>query len=253
MSDKRIGLIIIGDEILSGRRTDKHLSNLTALLTKRGMTLDWVKIIGDDEHLLNETLEQSFATNDVVFSTGGIGMTPDDLTRQAAANATGVSIARHPEGAALLEDLAKKRNITLTDQQYHLVHFPAGAELIPNAVNGIPGFSVNHHHFVPGFPDMAQCMMEWVLDNRYQDLHTANYRELSLIVYGISEHLLAPIMDAVMSKHASVKVFCLPGMEADQPRNEMGVKGKLPDVENALQLLKNQLTMNSYRWKSHDQ
>ena len=243
------GLIIIGDEILSGRRTDKHLPNLTALLTERGMTLDWVKIIGDDQALLDTTLARSFADGDLVFSTGGIGITPDDLTRDAAARAAGVSLEQHPQGIECLEALASERGITLTPAQYNLVAFPQGSELIPNAVNGVPGFSIQNHHFLPGFPDMAQCMMEWVLDNRCQQLHNQHYREHSLIVTGVYEHLLIPIMDKVIEKHPAVKVFCLPGMAEDLPRNELGVKGAQPEVDRAFQLLTNELTMRHYRWE----
>ena len=243
------GLIIIGDEILSGRRVDKHLPNLSTLLAERGMTLDWMKIIGDDKQLLDETLQQSFASNDLVFCTGGIGITPYDLTREAAARAAGVPLTRHADGVKLLEVLAKERNITLTEGQYQLVDFPQNAELIPNSVNGVPGFSVNNHHFMPGFPDMARTMMEWVLDHRYPHLHSSRYREYSLLVRGVYEHLLIPVMDKIIEKHATVKVFCLPGMDMDQPRNEVGVKGVMPDVLSAFELLKSQLAMHNYRWE----
>ena len=91
-----IGLIIIGDEILSGKREDKHFAKVVELLGARGLQLSWARYLGDDRNRLTRALVDSFASDDVVFSCGGIGATPDDHTRQAAAAALGVSLALHP-------------------------------------------------------------------------------------------------------------------------------------------------------------
>src|SRR6478609_2469289 len=96
------GVIIIGDEILSGRRADKHLPKIIELLASRGLALDWAEYIGDDPERITATLARTFAADDVVFSTGGIGATPDDHTRQCAAQALGVPLALHPEAAELI-------------------------------------------------------------------------------------------------------------------------------------------------------
>src|SRR4249919_3133273 len=98
-----VGGIIIGDEILSGKREDRHLSQVIATLGKRGLTLDWARYEGDDRERLTRALRDSFARDDIVFSFGGVGATPDDHTRQAAAAALGVPIERHPEAVAALE------------------------------------------------------------------------------------------------------------------------------------------------------
>lgn len=92
-----IGVIIIGDEILSGRRQDKHLAKIIELLAARGMTLDWAEYVGDDPARITATLARSLASGDIVFSTGGIGATPDDHTRQCAAAALGVPLELHPD------------------------------------------------------------------------------------------------------------------------------------------------------------
>ncbi|MCS6810418.1 MAG: molybdopterin-binding protein, partial [Tepidimonas sp.] len=81
----RFGLIVVGDEILSGKRQDKHLGRVIELLQARGLTLAWAHYVGDDRAALTALLKQAFASGDIVFSTGGIGATPDDHTRQAAA------------------------------------------------------------------------------------------------------------------------------------------------------------------------
>src|SRR4051812_45075140 len=99
-----IGLIIIGDEILSGKRTDKHFPKVVEMLAERGMQLDWAEYLGDNPARITATLERVFATGDIVFSCGGIGATPDDHTRQCAAAALGVSLALHPEAKAKIEE-----------------------------------------------------------------------------------------------------------------------------------------------------
>src|ERR1700731_2240411 len=96
------GMVIVGDEILSGRRTDKHLPKVIELLSSRGLSLDWAEYIGDDRERITATLKRSFASGDIVFSTGGIGATPDDHTRQCAAAALGVPLELHPEAAELI-------------------------------------------------------------------------------------------------------------------------------------------------------
>ena len=97
------GIYIIGDEILSGKREDKHLQQAIAILQARGLTLSWARYLGDDSTLLISSFKNSFASNDIVFSFGGIGATPDDLTRQAAADALGLPISRHAEAVAEIE------------------------------------------------------------------------------------------------------------------------------------------------------
>src|SRR6202012_924037 len=98
------GVIIIGDEILSGRRVDKHLPKVIELLNARGLSLDWAEYVGDEPERITATLRRTFASGDIVFSTGGIGATPDDHTRQCAAAALGVPLELHPEAAELIRE-----------------------------------------------------------------------------------------------------------------------------------------------------
>jgi len=135
------GLIIIGDEILSGKRQDKHFPRIVELLRQRGLSLGWAHYVGDDRAALVELLRRTFASGDVVFSCGGIGATPDDHTRQAAAAALGLPLVLHPEAAALItarvaETAAQGQgsaDMTLPDNQRRLKmgEFPAGADIIP--------------------------------------------------------------------------------------------------------------------------
>ena len=159
-----IGGIIIGDEIMRGKREDKHFRKLIELLAARGLKLDWAQYLGDSPALITETLRRSLATPDIVFCFGGIGATPDDHTRQCAAAAVGVDLALHAEAEA---EIRARFGDEATPQRLKMGEFPVGSEIIPNPFNRIPGFSIRNHWFVPGFPQMAWPMLEWVLDHFY--------------------------------------------------------------------------------------
>ena len=235
------GLIIIGDEILSGKRQDKHLPKVVELLGARGLALAWARYVGDERRLITTCLRDAFASGDAVFSCGGIGATPDDHTRQCAAAALGVALALHPEAKALItqrmQEQAAEKGVAFDPDAPDNVHrlnmgvFPTGAQIIANPFNRIPGFSVGEVHFVPGFPVMAHPMIEALLDGRYRPLHGSLLEaERSVIVYGAMEASLTPLMEALERDHAGVRVFSLPSV--DHPVHgrhiELGVKGKAP-------------------------
>lgn len=148
------GLIIIGDEILSGKRADKHLPKVIELLGARGLSLSYAEYVGDDPVRITATLTRAFSAareaGDVVFCTGGIGATPDDHTRQCAARALGVELMLHPEARALImqrmQDVAGEQGVVYEPDRHDNIHrlnmgvFPVGAQIIPNPYNKIPGF-----------------------------------------------------------------------------------------------------------------
>jgi molybdopterin-biosynthesis enzyme MoeA-like protein len=248
---RRFGLIVIGDEILSGRRQDKHMSKLIELLSERGLSLSWAKYVADDPEQITATLMDSFASGDVVFSTGGIGATPDDHTRQCAALALGTKTELHPtaqeliagriqamaEGDPLKADLSTPEN----QHRFKMGEFPLGSDIIPNPYNQIPGFSIREHYFVPGFPVMAAPMMAWCLDTYYQSLfHRENWAEQSFIVPKGVESTLTPLMERIEASFPGVKVFSLPsvgdpskGGVYSERHIELGIKGNANLLENA--------------------
>jgi molybdopterin-biosynthesis enzyme MoeA-like protein len=245
------GVIIIGDEILSGRRVDKHLPKVIELLSARGLALAWAEYVGDDPARITATLERTLASGDVVFSTGGIGATPDDHTRQCAADALGVPLELHPQAAELIRERIREMHESGTGlagasshpldfdspENRHRLNmgvFPRGARIIPNGYNKIPGFSVGDHHFVPGFPVMAWPMIEWVLDTEYAHLHHAMaHAERSLYVFELMESTLTPLMEKIETDFPGVRVFSLPSV-GDAERGgvfarrhiDLGVKGE---------------------------
>jgi len=245
-----IGLIIIGDEILSGKRSDKHFSKVVELLTARGLQLDWAEIIGDDPARITATLSRTMASKDIVFCCGGIGATPDDHTRQCAAAAMNVDLELHPEAKVLIqrritqtaEAAGQEVDLNTADNLHRLKmgEFPKGAQIIPNSFNLIPGFSVFNHYFVPGFPVMAEPMITWVLDTHYSHLfHQHERAEKSVLVFEIAESLLTPMMEQLEADFPLIKVFSLPSVGNHQIRRhiELGVKGDPVQVEQAFAVL----------------
>jgi len=236
------GLIIIGDEILSGKRQDRHFAGVREILARRGLALAWVYYLGDDRPLISATLAKTFASDDIVFCTGGIGATPDDHTRQAAAEALGLPLTLHPEAARLITEHTLEVGQPVTPERLRMGEFPEGAQIIPNPYNRIPGFSVREHHFVPGFPEMAWPMLEWVLDVRYAGRLQGEARaEASMIVRGLAEATLTPLMEAVERDHPGVRVFSLPRLDPQRRTGceiELGVKGVPDALERAMRMLR---------------
>jgi molybdopterin-biosynthesis enzyme MoeA-like protein len=232
------GAYIIGDEILVGKRQDKHLAFLIEALAKRGLRLSWAQYLGDDPARLIAAFNRSLISGELVFGFGGIGATPDDHTRQCVAAAAGVELRLHPDAE---REIRARFGAEITPQRLRMGEFPEGASIIPNPVNRIPGFSVGEHHFVPGFPQMAWPMVEWVLDTRYRNLFDRDrWSEESIVVYGAGESQLIPAMEAVGALYAGVKVFSLPSMGEDGSRRhvELGVRGDPQQVKQAAEALR---------------
>ena len=242
------GIIIIGDEILSGKRQDKHLAKFIELLSERGLSLSYADYVGDDPERITLTLQRAFEHKGVVFSCGGIGATPDDHTRQCAAKALGLDLVLHPEAEVLIRE--RTREVALENglpyepdrpdnvHRLNMGRFPAGASIIPNPYNKIAGFTCQGPqgvvHFVPGFPVMAWPMMAWVLDNFYAEhFHSQAHMEKSIIVMGAMEATLTPLMEAIEARFSGVKVFSLPSVDHPEfgRHIELGVKGSPEQVQ----------------------
>ena len=259
----RVGLIIIGDEILSGKRADKHLPKFIEILAARGLQLAWAEYLGDDPVRITESLRRAFASGDVVFSCGGIGATPDDHTRQCAGKALDRPLVLHPEAERLIrermQDVAREQGLPYEPERADNVHrlnmgvFPAGAEIIPNPYNKIPGFGCVGTgpqgeragvYFLPGFPVMAWPMAQWVLDTHYPAYFRRTAQaEKSVILFGAMESTLTPLMEQIEARHPAIKVFSLPSVDHPQwgRHIELGVKGEPQAVEAAYADLRSSL------------
>ncbi|CDG84952.1 competence/damage-inducible protein A [Janthinobacterium agaricidamnosum] len=249
-----IGILIIGDEILSGRRADQHFSKVVQLLAARGLQLSWAQYLSDDTEGIAATLKRTFASGDIVFSFGGIGATPDDHTRQAAADALGLPLVLHEQGKRNIQQRITEMGLEAgipadlnTPENLHrlkMAEFAEGAELIPNPYNKIAGFSLKEHYFVPGFPVMAWPMIEWVLDTKYPQLfNRVPHAEHALLVYETAESALTPLMVALEAQFPLVKVFSLPSVGDAVTRRhiELGVKGEPRQAAQAFAAMRAEL------------
>lgn len=251
--NREFGLILIGDELLSGRRADKHLPKVIEMLGQRGLQLSWMHCLGDDpariEAELKQVYERSVETECCVFCCGGIGSTPDDHTRQCAAKAFGVGLELHAEEKELILQRAQETalqngevldiNSEETRNRLEMGMFPRGARIIPNPYNKIPGFSFGDMYFFPGFSVMAWPMMEWVLEHYYaKEFKILDYMERSLVVYG-REAALTQLMVEIEGEFAGVKVFSLPSVDhlVYGAHIELGVKGEERQVNQAFETM----------------
>ncbi len=246
---KTFGAVIIGDEILSGKRQDGHFAKLTAMLAARGLRLSWAQYLGDDRARLTEVFRRSLAAGEVVFSFGGIGNTPDDHTRQAAAAALGVELALHPEAE---REMRVRFGDDMTPQRLLLGTFPAGCAIIPNPFNRIPGFMLREHYFVPGFPQMAHPMVEWVLDHFYADLFAPAAtvdRAFWLTGEKAYESALLDLMERIVADYPDLRLFSLPSLVGKERRHlELGVEGEPARVDQAMEEIRAEVERRGINW-----
>ena len=240
-----IGAVIIGDEIMSGKRQDQHFRYLQQTLAKRGLELSWTIIVGDDNQQLERALRYSFAGDDLVFSFGGIGATPDDRTRQTVAKIAGVALKPHPDAVAEIEaeygDIAYPNRILMS-------YLPSGSRIIPNPVNRVPGFSLFHHHFMPGFPQMAWPMIEWLLDTHYSHLkNLAPESEQIILVQHARESDFIDVMIEIDKNYPQLRLSSLPHI-GHTPHIELSLRGPELAVFEAMAILKKAIKATGLSW-----
>jgi molybdenum cofactor synthesis domain-containing protein len=153
-------LLVIGDEILSGRTQDKNVAQVALWLNEQGIRLAEVRIVPDDIERIAGSVNALRAAHDYLFTTGGIGPTHDDITVDAMAAAFGVPVIVHPEARRILEDYYRERGGKLTDARLRMARTPEGAELIPNPYSGAPGVKMGNVYILAGVPDIAASMLQ---------------------------------------------------------------------------------------------
>ncbi len=257
----QFSLIIIGDEILSGHRQDKHFAQVLQAFRQRGLALTQVLYLSDDRERITEAMRRAIVSGDVVFSCGGIGATPDDHTRQAVAAALDVPLELHPEAARLIGERCAERGepdmSTLENQgRLNMGRFAQGADIIPNPFNKIPGFSVAgtkgaRLYCVPGFPVMAWPMIDWVLDTHYSHLFNTQVQlSEAVLVFGLPESTITPLMERIETECSPVKAYSLPSVgdpsiQGGKPHIELGCKapaGSESSLASAMKLLRETVT-----------
>jgi molybdopterin-biosynthesis enzyme MoeA-like protein len=215
------GIIVVGDEILNGKRRDRHFEALSGMLRERGFSVAWLRILPDDPDYLTAEFTRTMEEGRPVFCCGGIGATPDDHTRACAASAAAVPVIAHPGAVAEIE---ARFGADAYPNRIRMAELPQGSELIPNPYNRIPGFSINRHHFMPGFPDMAHPMAAWVLDNHYREGGQPE-QQRAVRVRGVTESQLMDLMQALTEQFPDTKLFSLPRLGAEY-QIELGFRAR---------------------------
>jgi molybdenum cofactor synthesis domain-containing protein len=153
-------LLVIGDEILSGRTQDKNVSQVALWLNDHGIRLAEVRIVPDDSARIGEAVNELRSSHDYLFTTGGIGPTHDDITVDAIAAAFGVPAVIHPQARQILEDYYRDRPGGLTESRLRMARVPEGAELLRNPSSGAPGVKMGNVYILAGVPNIAASMLE---------------------------------------------------------------------------------------------
>ena len=155
----KAALLVIGDEILSGRTQDKNIAQVAAWLGVQGIRLGEVRVVADDTAAIVEAVNALRARNDYLFTTGGIGPTHDDITVDAVAEALGVEVVIHPEARAILERYYESRG-GVNAARLRMARVPGGAELIPNRMSGAPGIRIGNVFLMAGVPSITAGMLD---------------------------------------------------------------------------------------------
>ncbi|TJZ78746.1 competence/damage-inducible protein A [Chitiniphilus eburneus] len=238
-------LFIVGDEILEGRRQDKHFSAVLERLGPRGHRLTGAHYLPDDPEALTAAFCKTLADGAHVISCGGIGATPDDHTRQALASAANVALELNDDAARLI---VERHGDAAHPHRIRMAEFPLGAHLIPNPVNQVAGCSFRHHYLLPGFPEMAWPMLEWVLDTQYTPGEAGVRR--SLLVPDAREGDLIEEMERLVARYPDVRFSCLPSFGNARhagPHLEFTLTGIQPEVDAAYDYLCRALLARDYR------
>jgi molybdenum cofactor synthesis domain-containing protein len=156
------GLLVIGDEILSGRTKDKNIGFIAEYLTAIGIDLKEVRVVPDEESEIVAALNALRARYTYLFTTGGIGPTHDDITADAVAKAFGVSIDYHPRAVEILRARLAETGGAMNEARLRMTRIPAGGELVLNKISAAPGFSVGNVIVMAGIPSVMQAMLEYV-------------------------------------------------------------------------------------------
>lgn len=198
-------LIVIGDEILSGRTHDKNIAQVASWLGVQGIRLKEVRVVADDTAAIVEAVNTLRARNDYLFTTGGIGPTHDDITVDAISEALGVPVIVHPQARAILEEYYLERG-GLTDARLRMARTPEGADLIPNRYTGAPGIRVGNVFIMAGVPSITSGM----LDALTGQLEGGAPLLSETIGCWVAESVVADLLAATEKAHATCQIGSYP-------------------------------------------
>jgi len=205
-------VLVIGDEILSGRTQDTNTNTIARFLTALGIDLKEVRVVGDVEAEIVAALNALRATHDFVFTTGGIGPTHDDITADAVAAAFGVGIGYHPEAYALLE--ARYPPGEFNDMRKRMARIPHGAALVANPVSGAPGFHIGNVYVMAGVPMVMRAMLEQIAPELPQGRAVVSVT----VEANLPEGKIAPGLAQLQKEHGDVAIGSYPFYREGTPQ-----------------------------------
>ena len=203
----KAALLVIGDEILSGRTQDKNVGQVALWLNNQGIRLAEVRIVPDDQARIADAVNALRSAYDYLFTTGGIGPTHDDITVDSIAAAFGVPVIIHPEARRILEAYYANRG-GVTDARLRMARVPEGAELLPNRLSGAPGVKMGNVYILAGVPSIAANMLEAL------DGHLEGGRPMISLTIGAyaAESEVADLLREAEAAHPGVAIGSYPFM-----------------------------------------
>ncbi|MEX1083221.1 MAG: competence/damage-inducible protein A [Xanthobacteraceae bacterium] len=239
-------LLVIGDEILSGRTKDKNIGYLAEYLTAIGIDLKEVRVVGDSEAAIGEALNALRTRYTYVFTTGGIGPTHDDITADAVAKALGVAIDYDPRALALLRERFAKTGSALNEARMRMARIPKGAELVANKVSTAPGFRIGNVIVMAGVPAIMQSM----LDDVAPKLKTGVKMLAQSVRAGLREGDIGSELGEIAKAHPQVSIGSYPFFDDKSgPNTDIVIRARDPaklaaakaDVESMVERVKTAL------------
>ncbi len=215
------GLLVIGDEILSGRTKDRNIGTIAAHLTGIGIALTEVRVVGDRTAEIVEAVNALRQRYTYVFTTGGIGPTHDDITADSIGEAFGVAVEIDPRAVAMMEPVYAARGIAMTPARLRMARVPVGADLIPNGVTAAPGFQIGNVFVLAGVPDIMKSMLEAATER----LRTGPKVHSVSIVLTRPEGEIADVFAAHQAAYPDIAMGSYPSFENGNYRTELVLRG----------------------------
>jgi molybdenum cofactor synthesis domain-containing protein len=220
VSDERevtAAVLVIGDEILSGRTKDRNIGYIADHLTRVGIRLKEVRIVADDEAEIVDAVNALRACYSYLFTTGGIGPTHDDITAESVAKALGVPLDIHARALALLNAYFAQRGVEATPARIRMARIPQGASLIRNPISVAPGFMIDNVIVLAGIPDVMQVMLDDVMPN----LMTGNRVQTATIKLTRAEGDVADLFAAHQKMYPDVSMGSYPSFTQTRPITQL--------------------------------
>jgi molybdenum cofactor synthesis domain-containing protein len=222
--DVTAAVLVIGDEILSGRTKDRNIGAIADHLTAIGIRLREVRVVADDEAEIIAAVNGLRASHSYVFTTGGIGPTHDDITADSIAKAFGVAIDVDPRARALMQAACDARGVELTPSRLRMARLPVGSELVDNAISVAPGFMIGNVIVMAGIPDIMRAMLEAVTPR----LKTGAKMLSETIALDRPESQIAELFAAHQKRFSDVAMGSYPSLRDGRPTTDLVLRSVNP-------------------------